>query len=52
MWNRMKMAWLVLTGKAYCIPYTTIYQSILLQMDGATTIEMSKMCDPTSWMDV
>lgn len=50
MWSRAKMAWLVLTGKAYCIPYATIYQDyVLWQQDGAKSIKMSEVCDPTSW---
>ena len=47
--NRLKMAWLVLRGKAYCIPYATYYEAILWEMDGAKEIKMSQMQNPNNF---
>ena len=47
--NRLKNAWLVLRGKAYCIPYATYCEAILWEMDGAKKIQMSEMQSPNAW---
>lgn len=48
--NRIKSAWLVLTGRAYAIPYATIYQDYLYWTEsGAHPIKMSDVYDPKVW---
>lgn len=51
MWNRLKSAWLVLTGRAYAIAYATVYENVMIKMgeSGATKIKMSQLCDPKKW---
>ena len=47
--NRLKNAWLVLRGKAYCIPYATHYEAILWEMEGAKKIKFSQMRNPNNF---
>lgn len=49
MWKRIKMAWDVLLGRAYAMPY--IYQTRLYHGESSEPIKFSKPNNPKSWME-